>query len=84
MLNSVFKQSPGETKRREVELGCHTAGRIVLLVSCSSTDVFVALLSTAQLKQQLARYTSCLALPGSGPHLLDIVVLTVGGRSLRS
>ena len=62
--------SPGEIKRREVELGCQSwmlclAGEL-FLNSCFSDAVFVPLLCTA-VERAISEERSCLALAGSPP-----------------
>ena len=67
-----FDRSPGEIKRREVELGSHRwVDCIALLLSASSTASFWTLImrlcSALLLKQQSAKYTRCFPLAGSPP-----------------
>ena len=84
------QERPGDIKSREMELGSESW--TTLCFSCSSTvalrTLSLWLCSTQLLKQQLAKYSSCLALAGSppptqvawhwrGPHLLNTVIPTV-------
>ena len=67
-----FDRSPGEIKRREVELGSHRwVDCIALLLSASSAASFWTLImrlcSALLLKQQSAKYTSYFPLAGSPP-----------------